>query len=114
MLKKLEHMEKQDQLNLRWNLRIPLSDCYTLQRSNKFEHDVTLSNTNTTQGVDWRFVFLVIIISQAFRRRLKEEGIEVNINSSIQLLDSPKTYPFLAEYIQTTSRFPHLMTYVDT
>lgn len=51
---------------------------------------------------------------QIFRRKLKEEGIKVNINSAVDLLDTPKLFPYLAEFIQDTGRFPHLKRYVDT
>lgn len=51
---------------------------------------------------------------QTFRQQLKEEEITVNTNSATALLDSPKAYPFLAQYILDTGRFPHLQTYVDS
>lgn len=50
---------------------------------------------------------------RAFRRKLKEEEITVNINSAVAILDTPKVYPYLAEFIQETERFPHLRTYVE-
>lgn len=50
---------------------------------------------------------------QAFRRRLKEEEIKVNTNSATILLDTPRIYPFLAQYILDTGRFPHLQTYIE-
>lgn len=50
---------------------------------------------------------------QTFRRRLKEEEIKTNINSAMTLLDNPKVFPHLAQYIQDTGRFPHLKSYID-
>lgn len=47
-----------------------------------------------------------------FRKKLKEEDIKVNTNSAWAILDSPKTYPYLAQYIQDTERFIHLKSYL--
>lgn len=50
---------------------------------------------------------------QQFRKRLKEEDINVNINSSNKLLDTPAVFPHLAKYIEETGRFIHLKTYLE-
>lgn len=42
---------------------------------------------------------------QAFQRRLKEEGIKLNTNLAWTLLDTPKVYPCLAQFILETGRF---------
>lgn len=50
---------------------------------------------------------------QAFRKQIKKEKIKVDINSAIKLLDTPKVYPYLAQFIENTGRFTHLKTYLD-
>lgn len=50
---------------------------------------------------------------QVFRRTLKEEGIKINVNSAFTLLDSPRVYPHLAEFLRATGRFTHLKSYLD-
>lgn len=51
---------------------------------------------------------------QTFRKKLKEEEIRVDTNSSVKLLDTPEVFPYLAKYIEETGRFCHLKTYLDT
>lgn len=50
---------------------------------------------------------------QVFRQKLKEEHINIDINSTTRLLDTPAVYPYLAQYIEDTGRFVHLKTYLD-
>lgn len=50
---------------------------------------------------------------QTFRKKLKEEKIKVNTNSAVKLLDTPKIFPYLAQFIEDTHRFIHLKTYLD-
>jgi hypothetical protein len=48
-----------------------------------------------------------------FRRILKREKINININSTKDLLDSPEVLPFLATFILSTKRFENLNTYKE-
>lgn len=50
---------------------------------------------------------------RAFRNQLKEEGTKVNKNLVWKLLDSPKVFPCLAQYINATGRFHYLSTYLE-
>ncbi|KAG0143503.1 hypothetical protein CROQUDRAFT_96192 [Cronartium quercuum f. sp. fusiforme G11] len=45
---------------------------------------------------------------QAFRDRLRKEGITVDFRSAAKQLDAPDVFPLLADYIQDTKRFPNL------
>lgn len=47
------------------------------------------------------------------RNKLKEEDIKVNFNLATAILDNPKVFPFLAQFIQDTERFVHLKTYIE-
>lgn len=49
-----------------------------------------------------------------FQKQLKDEHIKVDFNSATKLLDTPKAFPYLAQYIQATGRFQHLKTYLDS
>lgn len=46
-------------------------------------------------------------------QELREDGIEVNMNSAWKILDSPKVYPHLAQFILETGRFQYSHTYLD-
>jgi hypothetical protein len=50
---------------------------------------------------------------QAFRKQMKKEKMKVEINSAIDLSDTPKVYPYLAQFIENTGRFIYLKTYLD-
>jgi hypothetical protein len=47
------------------------------------------------------------------RQTLTEERIKININSLRDLLDLPKAFPFLANFILSTHQFENLQTYQD-
>lgn len=48
-----------------------------------------------------------------FRRRLREEEIKINWNNTIKILDSPKTFFLLSNYILETQRFMFFRSYVQ-
>lgn len=48
-----------------------------------------------------------------FRSRLKEEEIKIDMNSARKLLDAPKVFPFLAQFIQATGCFQYLVSYLE-
>lgn len=48
-----------------------------------------------------------------FRNALKEAEIKLDTRRADKLLDDPRVFPYLAEYIVSTSRFEHLRKYVD-
>lgn len=50
---------------------------------------------------------------QEFWRQLKEDNIKVEFNSATKLLDTPKVFPHLAQYIQATGRFKHFKKYLE-
>lgn len=50
---------------------------------------------------------------RTFRQRLKEEEIKIDFNSARKLLDTPKVFPLLAQFIQETGRFQYLASYLD-
>lgn len=50
---------------------------------------------------------------QSFRKKLKKEKINVDINSAIKLLDTPAVFPYLAQFVEDTGRFTYLRTYLD-
>lgn len=87
----------------------------------KFLHQIGAKEDNQCEGCKAKETpahFLVYCKKytaqrQAFRRRLKEEEIQVNINSAVALLDTPTVFPHLACFIRDTGRFSYLDTYLE-
>ncbi|KAG0144143.1 hypothetical protein CROQUDRAFT_108667 [Cronartium quercuum f. sp. fusiforme G11] len=48
---------------------------------------------------------------RTFRNRLRKQGLKVDFQSASRLLDTPSVFPFLADYIEDTNRFPNLRKY---
>ncbi|KAG0148538.1 hypothetical protein CROQUDRAFT_693470 [Cronartium quercuum f. sp. fusiforme G11] len=48
---------------------------------------------------------------RALRKELKKEKIWVDINSATGILDNPRTFGFVAKYVESTGRFIHLKSY---
>lgn len=48
-----------------------------------------------------------------FRQRLQDEEIKINTNSARILLDTPRIFPILAQFIQDTGRFQYLASYLE-
>ncbi|KAG0143076.1 hypothetical protein CROQUDRAFT_20627, partial [Cronartium quercuum f. sp. fusiforme G11] len=44
---------------------------------------------------------------RAFRNQLRKEGLKVNFHKASEILDTPNVFPFLADYIEDTNRFPN-------
>lgn len=89
---------------------------------NKFLHRIGAEEDNrceSCRAVETPAHFLIYcrrysVQQRIFRGRLKEEEIKVNINLATALLDTPKAYPLLADFIRDTGRFTHLRSYLDT
>ncbi|KAI7937319.1 hypothetical protein MJO29_014634 [Puccinia striiformis f. sp. tritici] len=48
---------------------------------------------------------------QALRKRLRQEKIRVSTHTSKAILDQPRAFPALGDYILATNRFPHIKLY---
>ncbi|KAG0144176.1 hypothetical protein CROQUDRAFT_660343, partial [Cronartium quercuum f. sp. fusiforme G11] len=48
----------------------------------------------------------------AFRMKVKTEKLGTNLNSVDSILDDPKVFPYLAQFIVDTSRFENLYSYL--
>lgn len=48
-----------------------------------------------------------------FRDALKEAEIKLDTRRATVILDSPETYPYLADFIAFTNRFDHLRSYIN-
>lgn len=48
-----------------------------------------------------------------FRNALKEAELKVDTRRAEKILDTPSSFPYLADYIVTTARFEHLRKYIE-